>query len=100
MPVSVDRREIAFHPVICAPVSYADQHVEPIDGRSQSVSNEVRVVSEPAARINHDQRNVPSLFVNSTHFALQHAVRPAILALVGGEYDDRVFDYAIRKGMQ
>ena len=58
------------------------------------------VICKPAARIHHDQRNVPGLFINGGHFALKLAVRSAILAMVGYKYDHRVVDYAIRQRMQ
>ena len=98
MPIGVDLIVGGLiEPIRAAFVADRNEHLQQIDGRTESCADGVGVVGEASAGIHHDKRDVETFLINGTDFALNKTVGPVVFAVVGCKYDDGVVYDALRQ---
>ena len=98
MPIGVDLivGEL-IEPIRAAFVADSNEHLQQIDGRTESCVDGVGIAGEASAGIHHDKRDVETFLIDGTEFALNKTVGPAVFAMVGCKYDDGVVYDALRQ---
>ncbi len=96
--ISVGGSVVALHPLAAAAVSDGHHQRQQIDAAGQTTPHDVLVTGVLAPRIHHDERHLHALLVDGPFLAGQHPVGTGVLAVVGGQDDDRVVAQFARDG--